>query len=114
MSSYFSTAICTLQTPGQPIFLAAALERSICLPLMNGPRSLILTTTDLPLYVIRTFVPKGSVLCAAVSALGLNFSPLAVLLLLLHSPGLAQSYHDATVAFAVGAATSKKAVAIKV
>ncbi len=38
------------------------------------------TTTDLPvlLLVTFTFVPKGSVLCAAVKALVLKRSPLAV------------------------------------
>jgi hypothetical protein len=45
-------------------------------------------------------VPIGNVLCAAVIPQGLNFSPDAVVLLLLHSPGFAQSYHDAKVALA--------------
>src|SRR3954464_11873231 len=38
------------------------------------------TTTDLPVrsFVTRTWVPNGRVLCAAVSALVLNRSPLAV------------------------------------
>jgi hypothetical protein len=90
----------TLQTPWHPILRAAPLERSIVLPLMKGPRSLILTTTDLPLWVTRTIVPIGNVLCAAVIPHGLNFSPDAVILLLLHSPGFTQSYHDAKVALA--------------
>lgn len=85
----------TVQIPPQPIFLAAALDRSKCLPLMNGPLSFITTITDLPLCVTLSLVPKGSVLCAAVKAFGLNLCPLAVILFLLHSPGLAQSYHDA-------------------
>ena len=79
---------------------------------MNGPRSFILTITDLPLCVTLSNVPKGSVLCAAVNALGLNFSPLAVRLLFEHSPGLAQSYHEAIVA--LEGAANKKAAAIKV
>jgi hypothetical protein len=45
-------------------------------------------------------VPIGNVLCAAVIPHGLNFYPDAVVLLLLHSPGFAQSYHDAKVALA--------------
>ena len=73
---------------------------------------MILTTTDFPLCVTRTLVPKGKVRCAAVNALGLNRSPFAVILLLLHCPGVAQSYQDAIVALA-GAAI-KNAAAIKV
>mgnify|MGYP005605474145 CR=1 FL=1 len=46
---YFMTWTVTVQTPWQPIFLAAPLERSRCLPLMNGPRSFTRTITDLPL-----------------------------------------------------------------
>jgi hypothetical protein len=47
---------------------------------MNGPRSFTLTMTDLPLptFVTRTFVPKGSVRCAAVKAFDLTLSPFAV------------------------------------
>jgi hypothetical protein len=45
--------------------------------------------------VTLTLVPNGRVLWAAVRALGLNLSPLAVILCLLHSPGFTQSYHDA-------------------
>lgn len=49
---------------------AEALERSITRPPAYGPRSLIRTTTERPLllFVTRTFVPKGSVRWAAVSA----------------------------------------------
>ena len=93
----------TLQTPLQPIILAAALDRSKVLPFTKGPRSLITTITDFPLYVTFTLVPNGNVLCAAVNALGLNFTPLAVILCLLHSPGCIQSYHDAfTIAASLG------------
>ena len=46
----------------------------------NGPRSLMRTVTDLPfdVFVTRTFVLKGSVLCAAVMPSGRKRSPLAV------------------------------------
>ena len=49
-------------------------------PLMNGPRSLIRTTTALPLlrFSTSTLVPKGSERWAAVIALGFIISPLAV------------------------------------
>ena len=60
-----------------PIAPAAALLRSIARPCTKGPRSLIRTIIERPLreFVTRTRVPKGSVRCAAVIALGLNFSP---------------------------------------
>ena len=59
---------------------AAAGERSMIRPLLNGPRSLIRTMTVRPFckLVTRTIVPKGSERCAAVSLLGKNNSPLAV------------------------------------
>ena len=46
------------------ISLNAALLKSITLPLIKGPLSLILTITDLPLltFVTLTFVPKGKLL----------------------------------------------------
>ena len=49
-------------------------------PRTNGPRSLIRTTTERPLFrfVTRTLVPNGSVGWAAVSAPGEARSPLAV------------------------------------
>jgi hypothetical protein len=50
------------------------------LPRTNGPRSVIVTTTDFPLCVTRTFVPNGNVRCAAVKSLSLIFIPLAVLI----------------------------------
>jgi len=54
--------------------------RSIIRPRTNGPRSFILTTTELPLLMLvtRTFVPKGRVRCAAVKAPDLTRSPFAV------------------------------------
>lgn len=59
---------------------------------MKGPRSLMRTTTSLPLTcdLTRTRVPKGSVLCAAVSSLVLKRSPLAVRL-----PWKRGPYHEA-------------------
>ena len=75
--------------PRHPSCLAAPLERSNCLPRMNGPRSLILTITVLPLCVKCNFVPNGSVLCAAVKPSGWNLSPLAV-----RDPCM---YHDANI-----------------
>jgi hypothetical protein len=75
---------------------------------MNGPLSLILTTTERPFLLTLTNVPKGSARCAAVKALGLNFSPFAVIFRLLHCPGVEQSYQDATSAPA-GVARERKA-----
>src|SRR5215218_7155328 len=65
-----------------PTASAAAFERSMTRPWAYGPRSLMRTTTDLPVrsLVTRTLVPNGRVLCAAVRALVLNRSPLAVFL----------------------------------
>src|SRR3954465_12452994 len=62
-----------------PTVSAAAFERSITRPWAYGPRSLMRTTTDLPVrsLVTRTLVPNGRVLWAAVRSLGLNVSPLA-------------------------------------
>ena len=64
----------------RPICAAADFDRSSTRPRANGPRSLMRTTTDLPLagLVTRTIDPSGSVRCAAVSRPGLNRSPLAV------------------------------------
>src|SRR5690606_4197712 len=64
----------------KPSSWAAAFDRSITLPLMNGPRSLIRTVTDLPLrwLVTTTLVPKGRVRWAAVIAAGFIRSPEAV------------------------------------
>jgi hypothetical protein len=49
-------------------------------PLTNGPRSLMRTTMLLPvrLLITATLVPKGSLLWAADTQLGLNLSPFAV------------------------------------
>ena len=72
----------TLVTPffRSPISLAASRERSMILPLIYGPRSLILTRTFLPLarLVTLTMEPNGNDLCAAVSSCMLKRSPLAV------------------------------------
>src|SRR5690606_1965103 len=61
----------------KPSFAAAALERSMTRPLMKGPRSLMRTTTVLPLrrLVTFTFVPKGRLRWAAVNAAGFIRSP---------------------------------------
>jgi len=77
---HLRTSIRTLAVLPIPMARAAPLLRSIERPLTNGPRSLIRTITDLPLweFVTRTRVPKGSVRCAAVMAPGLNLSPEAV------------------------------------
>ena len=58
----------------------AFLDKSISLPLTNGPRSFTVTTTDFLLEGLVTFnlVPNGNFLCAAVSLLCRYFSPLAV------------------------------------
>jgi hypothetical protein len=66
--------------PIMPMLAAAAFERSMTRPPMNGPRSLMRTTTDWPLFRFSTttLVPKGSDRCAAVNSLGFIISPLAV------------------------------------
>jgi hypothetical protein len=68
--------------PENPRARAPAGVRSMTRPRMKGPRSLMRTTTLLPLrlLVTRTCVPKGRVRCAAVNPPGLARSPLAVLL----------------------------------
>ena len=51
------------------VALAAARERSMIRPLVNGPRSFIRTSTDFPLSRLVTFtmLPHGRVRCAAVN-----------------------------------------------
>src|SRR3954454_9267111 len=75
-----------------PTASAAAFERSMTRPWAYGPRSLMRTTTELPVcsFVTRSWVPNGSVLCAAVRAFVLNRSPLAVRL-----PWKPGPYHEA-------------------
>src|SRR6266446_671599 len=70
----------TRAMPLNPRARAPAGVRSIIRPRTNGPRSFILTTTELPLLMLvtRTFVPKGRVRCAAVKAPDLTRSPFAV------------------------------------
>jgi hypothetical protein len=59
--------------------LKAAGVRSMQRPGTKGPRSLTRTTTEWPFPLTLSLVPKGTgALCAAVSALGSNRSPLAV------------------------------------
>src|SRR5215510_8462044 len=76
----FRTESVTGASPEKPSARAPAGVRSITRPRTNGPRSLILTTTDLLLrrLVTCTLVPNGSVLCAAVRAPGWARSPFAV------------------------------------
>ena len=61
-------------------------------PSTNGPRSLMMTSTCLPVSrsVTRTSEPKSSVLCAAVSFSGAMGSPLAVA-----RPASSRPYHEA-------------------
>ena len=72
----------TVMTPedNPPTADIAARDRSRQRPDTNGPRSLMRTMVVLPFAVLVTFtfVPNGSVLCAAVKSLVLNASPLAV------------------------------------
>ena len=60
---------------------AAAGVRSMIRPRTKGPRSVIVTMTDFPLFlcVTRTLVPNGRVRCAAVSVWSVILAPLAVL-----------------------------------
>src|SRR5215831_16749417 len=75
-----STLRLTGTTPEKPSARAAAGVTSITRPPTKGPRSLIVTSTELPLFLLvtRTFVPKGSERCAAVNAPGLSRPPLLV------------------------------------
>src|SRR5262249_38515456 len=67
--------------PMKPSWEAAALVTSMTRPLTKGPRSLMRTTTarPLPRFSTLTWVPKGSVRCAAAIVPALIRSPLAVL-----------------------------------
>lgn len=77
-----TTSILTFAVPSREhsISRAALYDRSMMRPRVNGPRSLIFTTTDLPFsrFSTRTFVPNGHVRWAAVSSNMLYRSPLAV------------------------------------
>src|SRR5215203_525960 len=66
--------------PVMPMARAAARERSITRPLVNGPRSVIFTVTARPLrrFTTSTFVPNGRVRWPAVKAPASKTSPLAV------------------------------------
>ena len=79
---YSMTSSLTCAKPRLSIFndVAAAWERSITLPLMNGPRSLTRTNTERLLSRCVTFtrVPKASRGWAAVKSFMLKTSPLAV------------------------------------
>src|SRR6266568_1067940 len=65
-----------------PIRRAAASDRSAMRPDTNGPRSFTTTSTLrwFSRLVTRTRVPNDRIRCAMVSAVGLNGSPLAVIL----------------------------------
>src|ERR1022692_1337980 len=69
-----------LPTSVRPIARAAPRDRSMSRPRVNGPRSLMMTTTVAPVrgLLTLTLVPNGSGLCAAVRPAGRNGSPLAV------------------------------------
>lgn len=81
-SLYLTILISTFASPSSRLAICekAALDRSMTRPFTNGPRSLILTLTDLPLLIFMTMtsVPKGKVLWAAVIARLSKRSPLAV------------------------------------
>src|SRR5262249_46747457 len=68
-------------SPANPRALAPALDRSMQRPLTYGPRSVIVTVTASPLFLLVTLTlePKGSDLCAAVMALSSRGMPLGVL-----------------------------------
>ena len=70
----------TLAVPASimPMLAAAAFDRSMMRPPMNGPRSLIRTTTERPLarFSTNTLVPNGSERCAAVSSFGIHVLPI--------------------------------------
>ncbi len=69
-----------IPVPNIPIDDAAALLKSMILPVTNGPLSFTRTITDFPFAVLvtLTIVPKESFLCAAVNFELLKVSPLAV------------------------------------
>src|SRR5579884_4275334 len=77
-----SGSISTRSTPRstKPSARAAPSETSISRRRRNGPRSVIVTTTDRPLrrLVTRTTLPMGRVRCAPVIASGSKRAPLAV------------------------------------
>src|SRR5215471_2765017 len=77
-SSTTSSFTGTIDFLPRPIFAAAALDMSMTRPAWVGPRSLIVTSTDLLFFVFvtLTLVPKASDGWAAVSLLWLNTSPL--------------------------------------
>ena len=70
----------TVPTLVRPIARAAPGDKSMSRPRVNGPRSLIVTTVEAPVwgFVSFTRVPNGSFLCAAVRPSGRNVWPLAV------------------------------------
>src|SRR5690606_26856694 len=105
----FSMQIFVCPARMKPSCCAAAFDRSMTRPLMNGPRSLMRTTTDLPLRWLVTLIlePKGRERCAAVIAAGFMRSPEAVFEV--------SAYHDALPhpAAAAGAADKARNAAAK-
>src|SRR5215468_4946411 len=75
-----TTSAVTWPKPLRPIARAAPVDRSSTRPLMNGPRSLTVTTTLRLPCVTRSLVPKGSERWAQVIAFSLKRWPDAVLL----------------------------------
>jgi hypothetical protein len=84
LSRASATPLSTIKDTGANPFTlsacAAAGLRSITRPCTKGPRSLIRTTAERPLLRLTTvtFVPNGSMRCAAVMAPEFICSPLAV------------------------------------
>jgi len=79
LPSGYSPATETCVRAPMPIARAAAGVRSMTRPRTNGPLSLMVTRTDLPLLrlVTRAREPHGNDLCAAVSAFSLSDPPQA-------------------------------------
>ena len=74
IACYLSTLRVTCVSPEKPSARAAAGETSMIRPRTKGPRSLMVTTTERPLFlfVTRTLVPNDSDRWAAVRASGFN------------------------------------------
>src|ERR1700730_12358172 len=70
----------TLPILRKPIARAAPRERSMSRPRVNGPRSLMITTTEAPVrgLVTITLVPNGNRLCAAAGPLVRKARPPAI------------------------------------
>ena len=75
-----SISVHTFPTSRRPMARAAARDKSMSRPRVNGPRSLIVTIVEAPVRGLVTFsrVPKGNLLCAALRPSGRKVWPLAV------------------------------------